>query len=75
MDAGHQVLVFSGRLRDGHADDFRRVDRRGLRRCYLDGATQALEVVQQFNRDDSIPVFLISLKAGGTGLNLTRRTW
>ena len=29
-----------------------------------------LELVQQFNADD-VPVFLISLKAGGTGLNLT----
>jgi SNF2 family DNA or RNA helicase len=28
-------------------------------------------VVNRFNRDDNIPIFLISLKAGGTGLNLT----
>ena len=27
--------------------------------------------VDRFQEDDSIPVFLISLKAGGTGLNLT----
>src|SRR4030095_3815044 len=29
------------------------------------------EVVQQFQENDAIPVFLISLKAGGVGLNLT----
>jgi SNF2 family DNA or RNA helicase len=30
-----------------------------------------LGICDQFNEDESIPVFLISLKAGGTGLNLT----
>ena len=40
--------------------------------CYLDGSTQnRLQIVRTFNTDPSIPVFLISLKAGGTGLNLT----
>ena len=29
-----------------------------------------LEIVKQFNEDETIPVFLVSLKAGGTGLNL-----
>ena len=39
---------------------------------YLDGSTKdRLRRVNEFNDDDSIPVFLISLKAGGTGLNLT----
>ena len=39
---------------------------------YLDGATQnRQEKVDRFNEDESIPVFLLSLKAGGTGLNLT----
>src|SRR5262249_7196814 len=41
---------------------------------YIDGQTPAkerLERVNRFNDDDSIPIFLISLKAGGTGLNLT----
>lgn len=71
MDAGHRVLVFSQFV--SMLTILRReIDRRGLRHCYLDGATQErLKIVQEFNRDDSIPVFLISLKAGGTGLNLT----
>lgn len=39
---------------------------------YLDGSTKdRLELVQRFNAEADIPVFLISLKAGGTGLNLT----
>ena len=38
---------------------------------YLDGSTKnRLEIVQQFNEDPSLLVFLVSLKAGGTGLNL-----
>ncbi len=40
--------------------------------CYLDGASKdRMEQVDKFNRNSSIPVFLISLKAGGAGLNLT----
>ncbi len=39
---------------------------------YLDGASKdRIEQVDQFNTNPDIPVFLISLKAGGTGLNLT----
>ena len=71
VDAGHRILVFSQFvkmlqiLKAG-------LDRRGLRHCYLDGATQnRLDIVREFNTDAGIPVFLISLKAGGTGLNLT----
>ena len=44
----------------------------GVKFCYLDGATKdRLGECNRFNRDPSIPVFLISLMAGGTGLNLT----
>ena len=40
--------------------------------CYLDGSTKdRMEQVRRFNRERDIPVFLISLKAGGAGLNLT----
>jgi len=71
MDGGHRVLVFSqfvsmlGILR-------KEIEKRGLQYCYLDGATKdRLSVVKQFNTRRDIPMFLISLKAGGTGLNLT----
>ncbi|MCL4177052.1 MAG: DEAD/DEAH box helicase [Verrucomicrobia bacterium] len=71
LDGGHRVLVFSqftrmlGLLRES-------LSSRGLTCCYLDGSTaNRAEVVDRFQSDRSIPVFLISLKAGGVGLNLT----
>jgi len=71
LDARHRMLVFSqftsmlGILRS-------ELEERGLKFCYLDGATQnRQEMVKEFNTDRSIPIFLISLKAGGSGLNLT----
>lgn len=40
--------------------------------CYIDGATKdRLAEADRFNQNEEITVFLISLKAGGTGLNLT----
>ncbi|HEX9025438.1 MAG TPA: C-terminal helicase domain-containing protein, partial [Clostridium sp.] len=45
-----------------------------IEHMYLDGSTKAskrLELVDEFNNSDKYKVFLISLKAGGTGLNLT----
>ncbi len=71
VDGGHRVLVFSqfvSALRLIEA----RLKELDLSYCYLDGQTPARQrEVDRFNGDDSIPVFLISLKAGGTGLNLT----
>jgi SNF2 family DNA or RNA helicase len=71
LDGGHRVLVFSqftrmlGLLRD-------ELSNRDIPCCYLDGATKdRAEVVSRFQGDAGIPVFLISLKAGGVGLNLT----
>ena len=44
----------------------------GIKHEYLTGSTKnRQEVVERFNNDTSIPIFLVSLKAGGTGLNLT----
>ena len=44
---------------------------RGIRFSYLDGTSKnRLEIVNEFNENADIPVFLVSLKAGGTGLNL-----
>lgn len=71
LDGGHRVLIFSqftrllGLVRE-------RLTAAGLEFCYLDGSTQnrAAEV-QRFQTSPSVPVFLISLKAGGVGLNLT----
>lgn len=50
----------------------KKLEERGIRYCYLDGQTRdRREVVQRFQSDPKIPVFLISLKTGGFGLNLT----
>ncbi len=44
----------------------------GISFAYLDGSSKnRLEIVKQFNEDPKILVFLVSLKAGGSGLNLT----
>ncbi|ROP77453.1 SWIM zinc finger protein [Frigoribacterium sp. PhB107] len=67
---GHRALVFSqftsflSRVAD-------RLAERGVAHEYLDGSTRRrAEVIERF-RSGASPVFLISLKAGGVGLNLT----
>jgi SNF2 family DNA or RNA helicase len=48
------------------------LDENSISHCRLDGSTKKREeVVDRFQNDPTIPVFLISLKAGGVGLNLT----
>jgi superfamily II DNA or RNA helicase len=71
LDGGHRVLVFSqftsmlALLREELS-----VQEIGF--AYLDGSTtDRARVVDQFQRDAALPVFFISLKAGGVGLNLT----
>jgi len=68
---GHKVLVFSQFVKQ--LDIYRRyLDKEGISYSYLDGATKNRgEVVEEFQRNDHIKLFLISLKAGGVGLNLT----
>ncbi len=67
---GHRVLVFSQFTRFlGEAR--RRIEAAGIDCCYLDGKTRRRgEEIARF-REGKAPVFLISLKAGGFGLNLT----
>jgi superfamily II DNA or RNA helicase len=71
VDGGHRVLVFSqfvemlNHIRAALDED-------DVEYEYLDGSTKnRIERVDRFNEDETVPVFLISLKAGGTGLNLT----
>jgi superfamily II DNA or RNA helicase len=71
VDEGHKILVFSqftsflSIVRD-------RLDAAKIPYEYLDGRTRNREErVERFQNDPKIPVFLISLKAGGLGLNLT----
>jgi len=71
VDGGHRVLVFSQFV--GMLSILKeRLTTSGIEFCYLDGSTTNRgEVVERFQKKDGIPVFLISLKAGGVGLNLT----
>ena len=71
IEGGHKVLVFSQFVK--MLDILKkRLREAGIPFCYLDGATEdRLGQCNRFNRDPKIPVFLISLRAGGTGLNLT----
>lgn len=68
---GHKVLVFSQFVKQ--LDIYRRhLDKNGVTYSYLDGATKNRgEVVEEFQKNENIKLFLISLKAGGVGLNLT----
>lgn len=72
MGGGHKALVFSQFT--GHLAFLRRLlDERGIGYCYLDGSTPAArrrEQVEAFQAGEAA-LFLISLKAGGLGLNLT----
>jgi SNF2 family DNA or RNA helicase len=67
---GHRSLVFSQFTR--FLDAARaRLEGMGVRCCYLDGKTRNRPAVLAEFRDGGAPIFLISLKAGGFGLNLT----
>ena len=70
LEKGHRVLVFSqftGYLKSISA----RLAEEGIGHLYLDGSTRnRAEVIEAFTSGQE-PVFLISLKAGGFGLNLT----
>jgi non-specific serine/threonine protein kinase len=68
---GHKALVFSQFVQMLSLVR-RSLDSRQIKYTYLDGQTQnRQEQVDKFQSDPSIPFFLISLKAGGLGLNLT----
>jgi SNF2 family DNA or RNA helicase len=71
IDGGHKVLVFSQFVSMLQIIK-RAMDEDGVGYAYLDGSTKDRQsVVEAFQSDDGPPVFLISLKAGGSGLNLT----
>jgi superfamily II DNA or RNA helicase len=69
----HKVLVFS-QFTEMLQLIRTQFDESGISYCYLDGSTalhHRKEQVEKFQEDESIKAFLISLKAGGVGLNLT----
>lgn len=72
IDSGHRILVFSQ-----FAQSFpilsKELDKMNIKHFILDGQTKAktrMEMVEEFNNTEDVKVFIISLKAGGTGLNL-----
>jgi SNF2 family DNA or RNA helicase len=67
---GHRALVFSQFTRFLNLAR-RRIEDAGIQHSYLDGETRRRDEVIDGFRSGSAPVFLISLKAGGFGLNLT----
>ncbi|WP_338912881.1 DEAD/DEAH box helicase [Clostridium perfringens] len=72
-ESGKKILLFSQftSVLQKIEEDFKKED---ISYLYLDGGTSAkerIERVKRFNEDSNIKVFLISLKAGGVGLNLT----
>lgn len=71
MSEDHKILIFSQYIK--HLDLFRHyLDEKEINYAYLDGATRdRQEQVESFQNDENIKIFLISLKAGGLGLNLT----
>lgn len=71
IEGGHKVLVFSQFVRMLHViRNWLQI--REIPFTYLDGSSKdRFEQVDRFNDSPDIPIFLISLKAGGTGLNLT----
>ncbi|MEZ6013882.1 MAG: DEAD/DEAH box helicase [Planctomycetota bacterium] len=70
-EEGHKALVFS-QFTTFLALVRARLDKVGVRYEYLDGQTRDRQArVERFQSDPDCPVFLISLKAGGHGLNLT----
>ncbi|MBO9676114.1 MAG: DEAD/DEAH box helicase [Sphingobacteriaceae bacterium] len=72
LKGGHKVLVFSQFVK--HLDIFKKhFESENIPFAYLDGATRNRgEIVAEFQQNADLKVFLISIKAGGVGLNLTQ---
>lgn len=72
IEEGHRILVFS-QFTSVLKNIGKRMEQEGINYSYLDGSISSekrMNIVKSFNEGES-SVFLISLKAGGTGLNLT----
>lgn len=70
IEGRHKTVIFSQytRMLNIIRND---LQQRNIRFEYLDGTSKnRLDIVNSFNEDESVPIFLVSLKAGGAGLNL-----
>lgn len=72
LKGGHKVLIFSQFVK--HLNIFKQYfEKEEIPFSYLDGATKNRgEIVAEFQENTELKVFLISIKAGGVGLNLTQ---
>lgn len=73
VEGGHKILLFSGYTSMFNILE-QELKKEKIEYFKLTGQTKVVErikLVDEFNQNDNIKVFLISLKAGGTGLNLT----
>ncbi len=71
IEGNHKSIVFS-QFTSMLSIVKEHLDKAKIKYVYLDGQTRNREeIVNQFQNDETVPVFLISLKAGGLGLNLT----
>jgi len=70
LSRGHKVLIFSQFVKQLYI--YRaHFDKKKIKYAYLDGSTKNRdEVVTKFRQNEQIKLFLISIKAGGVGLNL-----
>ena len=73
IEGGHRILLFS---QFSHSFPIlsKELDKMNIKHFTIDGTTKArnrIDMVDEFNSNKDIKVFLISFKAGGTGLNLT----
>ena len=72
-NGGHKILLFSGYTSMFEFTE-KELEKRNIKYFKLTGSTKVderIKLVDEFNENPDIKVFLISLKAGGTGLNLT----
>lgn len=73
IEAGHRILLFSNYSQMFEIIE-KELEEREIQYYKLTGSTKVderIKMVDSFNKNSDIKVFLISLKAGGTGLNLT----
>lgn len=70
IEGNHKTVIFSQytKMLTILKED---LEQKGVKFSYLDGSSKnRLDIVKNFNEDATIPLFLVSLKAGGSGLNL-----
>ncbi|WP_277870736.1 DEAD/DEAH box helicase [Spiroplasma poulsonii] len=70
----NKILIFS-QFTTVLKNIYQKLQNNKIRALYLDGQTKIIErknIINKFMSDDDYKIFLLSLKAGGVGLNLTK---